>query len=228
MAMNVQAQIKVGNKFNGVMLMDMKMNGMGQKIKVKTSYYFVGKLIAENTDQTKEWEMVVDSLTMIGDGKEDELINFNSNTSEVEDDEKLARLKEMVGKKKYIIVDANGDIKPKTEDGENIEFAKMCFIPMPANKRKVGDTWLDTKDMETNGMKVNTKTTYKITKVNNQDITITSTSILKNKMMKLDPVISTYTVDANTSLVKQASTATKMRMMKMLKMEIIMNYKGTW
>jgi hypothetical protein len=228
MAINVQAQIKVGTKFNGLMLMDMKMNGMGQNMKIKTSYYFVGKLIAENTDQSKEWEMVVDSLTMIGDGKEGEVMNFNSNTSQVEDDERLATLKEMVGKKKYIIVDANGDIKPKTEADENIEFAKMCFIPMPANKRKVGDTWQDSKDMETSGMKVNAKTTYKIIKVSNQDITITSTSILKNKMMKMDPVISTYTVDANTSLVKQASTATKMKMMKLLKMEVIMNYKATW
>jgi hypothetical protein len=221
------AQIAPGKQMHGYMNLTTKVNGMGKKINIAVKYYFSGTFIANLPDDTKEWEMVIDSMVMKGkEGKKDMYINSNDPTTM--EDEKFSKFKDQIGKKVVVLLDKDGHINAKDSTITPPEFVKYCFMPVPKDKQKVGYTWAVDDVQNMNGIELNVKVKNKVTAIEKNNLTINSVTEIDNDMMDLDPVTTNYITDAQTGLVKTATMAMKMSMMKIMKMEIITDYKATW
>jgi hypothetical protein len=212
---NIKAQLSMNNK----------VKGMGQNVQMDVQYYINMLLINNLPNSTTEWQVMVDSMVMTG-MQNDEEIYVNSNQPETMTDEKMSELAATVGKKMNILISESGEISAKDTAEKVPEFAKYAFMYIAPKNQKVGYTWQQQQDAETMGIKINTNSSYKIEAIKNKEITVIATSIIENKMMKVDPTITTYKVDAETMLVKSATSATKMSMMKLMKLDIKIDYKA--
>jgi hypothetical protein len=221
------AQIAPGKQMHGQMNMTTKTGGLGKKAKMDMNYYFSGTFIGSLADGSKEWEMIIDSMTMVGN-QGDEEFDFNTNKPNDSDDGKLSALKDQVGKKVSVLITPNGDINPKDSNATVPEFLKYCFMPVPKNNQKVGYAWTKEETQNASGMELKFSSNNKITAINKNDISITSVTSVDNEMVNIDPITTNYIADAETSLVKSATTTMKMSIMKLMKMEISTNYKANW